>query len=127
VRGGGGGWGPGKGIQHSVPLFLSHRGRGKPAQVTPVHLFVVVPRYRCVQTTTIPSPPPTVVQVLRGPDVLCESLRLKERTEEREALDRLVALEQADYEASAANRARVQAIKNLYVVHLCTLLDACTS
>ena len=79
-----------------------------------------------MQTTNLPFRPP-VVQVLRGPDVLCESLRLKERTEEREALDRLVALEQADYEAGAANRARVQAIKNLYVVHLCTLLDTCTS
>jgi hypothetical protein len=47
---------------------------------------------------------------------VCESLRVKERKEEQDALDKLVALEQEEWDAAAANRARVQLIKDWWVL-----------
>jgi hypothetical protein len=54
--------------------------------------------------------------VLRGPDLVCESLRVKERKEEQDALDKLMALEQEEWDAAAANRARAQLIKDWWVL-----------
>jgi hypothetical protein len=69
---------------------------------------------------SIPLPPSLCtccrIQVLRGPDPVCESLRVKERKEEQDALDKLVALEQEEWDAAAANRARVQLIKDWWVL-----------